>query len=279
MPETKLLQILVPTDFSPSADKALDFAVLLARKTLAKVLILHIFQIPVLPVRGAHFTDTEKGHENMAIAEQKLRYLVQRLGGLADIDVGTKSSPMYGPIEIPEIIKLQSADMIIMGTKQTGTLTRWIMGTNAAVVIENAACPVLIIPEDSDCQPLKKIGVAYDGLPIEDLARFDFLLQFAGLFDARIDIFHFRNPNQEITAAQYDQLARLQEYLGGLMDEFYEIEDQDMAEGIHQTVEEKQIDVIVMLPRSKTVLERLLKGSMTKKIIFRVKTGVMVLPE
>lgn len=38
--------ILVPTDFSDKANKAIDFATLIASKTKAKIVLLHVVELP-----------------------------------------------------------------------------------------------------------------------------------------------------------------------------------------------------------------------------------------
>ena len=41
--------ILVPTDFSKNASNAIDYAVEIAQLTQAKLILFHVYQVPVVP--------------------------------------------------------------------------------------------------------------------------------------------------------------------------------------------------------------------------------------
>ena len=73
--------IIVPTDFSPAADNAAEYAAKLAQRLNASVLLLHVYQLPVpmtdYPVLMVTVEDLKKGAEeglNRTLEAAQLKY-------------------------------------------------------------------------------------------------------------------------------------------------------------------------------------------------------------
>jgi nucleotide-binding universal stress UspA family protein len=67
--------ILVPTDFSPSAKSALLYAIAIAKRVKAKVIILHVYHAPVSAGRTPHILNYPTVRENVRMATQQLKEL------------------------------------------------------------------------------------------------------------------------------------------------------------------------------------------------------------
>ena len=275
-----MINILVPTDFSDAAKKALEYAVFVAKKTKAKLVILHIYHIPVISAIRSYAPSPEKVREDARLAEEKLNNLENEMMGLNEINYSTKSLPMYWLTEIPDIIQDQHADLIIMGTNGASGLKKVILGSNTAKVIDISVCPVLAVPVNAKCTKIENIGFAIDREFVEHLTTFDFLVWFVKQFNALVDIFHVNGPDQDIDHGPHQiNINRLREYLDTIEHSYNEIADKDVEAGIQQYVQEKNIDLLALMHRSRGLFERLFKKSISETLSYHASTPLLVISE
>lgn len=138
--EATLKTVLYTTDFSPGAEVALPYAVSLARKNEAQLVLLHVKGDKDVPFT---FDRAMASEEPMA----RLRNLVP---GDADLH---KSPTCFVGFGIPDAVILdeatsRNADLIVMGARGTGALTSIVShfgGGTAYKVAASAKCPVLTI--------------------------------------------------------------------------------------------------------------------------------------
>ena len=134
--------ILVPTDFSESADAALEYAVGLAQRFGATVELLHVAEPPrvMAPELLGSVLEGEIEAADELMAE-RLTDLKRR--GVHGVDgrviVG-------GAIEII-LREAARADLIVMGTHGRGSFAQLVLGSVAAAISRRAAAPVLIVRE------------------------------------------------------------------------------------------------------------------------------------
>lgn len=137
--------ILVPIDFSPSSEQALDYAVDLAAKLDATVHVLNVVPIPALgvPELGAALTSNvidQIIHDNQAALERtcaaraskaKLGAPLLRTGDARDI--------------ILHVAEELRADLVIMATHGRRGVARALLGSVAEMVVRTSPVPVLTV--------------------------------------------------------------------------------------------------------------------------------------
>jgi nucleotide-binding universal stress UspA family protein len=146
-------RILVPTDFSRSADRALDKAIELARAVGAAVELAHV-SAPVLvlppPLELVAipqlFPDVPRRIQE-SLAERVAR---AKAAGVACESIELEGHPHQ---EIVRHADDTGVDLIVMGTHGQGGLAHAVLGSVAERVLHRAACPVLVVPERE--RPLK----------------------------------------------------------------------------------------------------------------------------
>jgi nucleotide-binding universal stress UspA family protein len=138
--------ILVATDGSATADRAVDAAANLAKALSAKLLIITIGDDPA----AIRDIDAARAGEGIGdILEARARRIVgaaaDRVSGMiaeVAVDVG------WGDIAetILAIAKREKADMIVIGRRGLGRLTRLLMGSVSQKIVSLATCPVTVVP-------------------------------------------------------------------------------------------------------------------------------------
>ncbi len=137
--------ILVPTDFSPLAEQALDYAIELASKLDATVQVLHVIGIPALGVPELGLAvastvidqivaDSTKSLDRLITARKdkaKLAEPILRTGDARDV--------------ILHVAEELHADLIIMATHGRRGVARALLGSVAEMVVRTSPVPVLTV--------------------------------------------------------------------------------------------------------------------------------------
>jgi universal stress protein A len=144
--------ILVPTDFSESASRALKQAFELARALGAKVHVLHAYGVPPLPDAAAMVLGVDIQGSLQQSARQALRREVE---AYAKDPVFAEATLEFG--DAREVIlrsaRLLSVDLIVMGSHGRTSMQHFLLGSVADRVVRNAPCPVLVVPTPRPALP------------------------------------------------------------------------------------------------------------------------------
>jgi nucleotide-binding universal stress UspA family protein len=137
--------ILVPVDFTETSDRALDYAVSMAARFEAKVVVLHAYEIPVYGFPdGALVASGEVAGRISEAAQKALDRLVEaRQNKGAKLTALLRTGAAY---ELANTVAEEvDADLIVIGTHGRKGLARALLGSVAENVIRTAKRPVLVI--------------------------------------------------------------------------------------------------------------------------------------
>lgn len=190
--------ILVPLDATDLSERALVFAVALARRsggrlTLVSVPLLYHLDITALhPYPGGRSAPdyiappVELIQASVAEAEQYLQLTAARLSR-EGLRVDAKVVSSMPTDAILDLAESSGADLIVMATHGRGGVSRWAIGSVTDKVLQAAPCPVIVLRggRQRELTQLSNILVPLDGSPLAEacLAR---LLPLAKAFEARL---------------------------------------------------------------------------------------------
>jgi nucleotide-binding universal stress UspA family protein/CheY-like chemotaxis protein len=183
-------KILYATDLSRnSAAYAFGYAVDLAKRYTAKIIIIHVFE-PLQAVvryhsslekeREYYHTMTEETrHEIKARVDRFCQNVDAHLGGTCAELISAILIPIGHPVE--EILKLadkEACDMIVMGTHGEGFLKGTALGSVAHAVLQKSKIPLIVVPLPAMKESVlrgKTILVVDDELDVREVLKQEIL--------------------------------------------------------------------------------------------------------
>ena len=256
--------IVVPTDFSASAEHATLYAAQMAKAIDASVLLLHVYQMPVtmtdFPVLIVSAEELKKNadealkraSENAQKAMPGVRFETEsRMGDVVD--------------EIAESCESKEVVAMVAGIKEMSGFERFLLGNTALSIIKSCTYPVITVPEDAAIALPQKMAIALDLLKDEEIPV-EKIKNLAQMLQAELHIIHIALEGKEADTAQLPE---------GLKEaRFHSIKDRDVTTGIQHFVEQNNIDLLLVLPHKHNLYERIFFKGHTKDLINHIPVPV-----
>lgn len=271
--------ILVPTDFSDASRNASRYAVNLAKSLNYKVLLFHVFNVPMLmdgEFSATEMTDLyelEQGHK------QRLEEEAELLKKGTDVVIEHQSISGFTVDEIAGIEEKEKPDLIVMGLSASGRISEFVFGSISTDVVRNTQTPVIIVPEASHFKEIKKIAFASD-LKMEcEMKMHEPLKDMIETFGAHIAILNVvKEQSDKIGKDDGVSGRRIEKYFENREHVYHFLENNDIIEGISEFIVNQQVDMVTMIPQKHNLIERIYKESNTKKMAFHVDIPLLTLP-
>lgn len=264
-------RILVPTDFSPNAEKALNYALQLAKKSEGEIFLIHA-------------VDSEKTERDCTIAGEKMAAKTKGIAEQEKVNITTKIYQDLPVNAILDAIKEFKIDFVVMGTLGNTALPERIMGSRTAKVIGKSMVPVLAIPPMSDWKVPNKILLAIKDFE-EKNSQILPVIQMARLFSASIQVTIFTDTDDDFVEDYDDHELKIAAYRDILKEQFKDVEihavhlaGHHFRENVKNWIANNNIDIMVMLTHKKNIIEKIFVGSMAKKMSYHISIPLLAIP-
>ncbi|HRE42038.1 MAG TPA: universal stress protein [Ignavibacteria bacterium] len=275
------MKILIPTDFSKQADKAIDFAVNISRKSKnTELFLLHTY----IPIQTGFLSrDIQKKDEAITRErlEVKLNFITDNLKKkYKGIKLTTNLVSGANPEAITDFANKKRIDLIVMGTKGASGVKEVLIGSVASNVIKSTTKPVIIIPENYHYNGVKKLSFATDYRD-EDMNALKQLKNISDAIAASVELVHYSEPELEEALENYKinfygQKIKSKHKFRNIT--FKRITGEDFNDTLTKYEKQNKIDMIAMVTyRRKGFLNLIFDKSLTKKIACHTKIPLLVL--
>lgn len=257
----KISTLLVPFDFSPLAEKALDYAVdFIGLKTNMKLVLAHITDTPESDSIDARFDEIKSKYSKTLRSPMEC---IHKAGSLTD--------------SVLEVQKNQQIDLIIMGTSAPSDSS--ITKSNTSELVKAAGCPVLVVPKTIKGFQLKNIALVLGKDEINNKEALSTLLDVARKFNTKVHVLTIENEPGIYGYSSTDEKNEnlLEYYLESFYQDHMFIENKDVVEGISNYVSEKEIDIIAILPRNHDKKNSPSKGKLTEALTLQSKVPLLAI--
>ena len=276
----KSKKILFPTDFSSPASSAFRYVLLLADKLEANIQLLHVvfpeaepLDFPVLVAQSTQIRLESAREQLTQFVDIGLTQMGQQLKNApdiaSDIELGTPSAI------IAETAKRNEIDLIVMGTKGVRSNIEKIMGSVAAGVVKKAACPVLVVPEDSQFL-LEKIAYA-SNLKEADPFEIWKMIRLLAMESPTIRCIHFNTGEEMKAEAMEDMENFFIERSPNLKIHFQNLPGNNFIESLNDFIDLYEIQLLVMFQPHRSFFENLFHHSNTKEMALKTHVPLLVM--
>jgi len=277
--------ILVPTDFSPNAEKALHFAVQIAKLAKAEVVLLHVCSDLIEPAfKNLQTLYEEYNQPTVVKAWKQLTSLKQTIESSEKFDIKVR---LYKGSVTDSILQATvdcHSDLIIMGTQGEAALLSNMFGSQTAEIITKTDVPVMAVPQLGEWVLPKNILLA-----VNDFTKppgiINPVFELAVLFNTHIHAVTFTDEdsaeavdylNHKRGLSVYEEKLRMHYNYTGIT--AVHLSGNRFEGAIEKYIFEKDIDIMSMISHKRSLLESIFNPSLTKKMSYHTRIPLLVIP-
>ncbi len=269
--------IIVPVDFSATADNAASYALELAIFYNANLHLYHAFEIyPPLN----EYTYLVSAVEMQQAADFELakfkEKLVARFSVKTNIVLKAESVSLYNGLNA--YCKTIKPDLIVMGLSGKSALTRLVVGSNTVHAVQHLSYPILVVPPKASFIPIRKLGFACDYNAVVATTPVGAIKKLVKDFNAQLHILTVE-ASPTVPAEKIEESAYVAEFFNDLKPEYHTIQSTDVTEGINFFVEQTKADWVVVIPKKHNLIDKLFKRSQTKDLLYHTTVPILCIHE
>ena len=278
-------RILVPTDFSDNALKAITYASEIAQKSDAAIFLLHVIE-PAIGMIMDSFAQANLFMEDVVKERSEQLDLIRKTINENYPGIKVETEVASGTIlhSILDFAGAKEVDLIVMGTTGASGLKEMFMGSVAAGIISRTKIPVLTVPVVYEMEPPDAIVLATNQFE-KDRKILNPIISVARLFSAIIHVVVFKNTGGDENADYIYNEEQLNSYIHFLKETFPDIifkgellEGKDFEITIDRYSNQNEADIIAMITYPKNFFERISGKSVTKKMAFHSTFPLLAIP-
>jgi nucleotide-binding universal stress UspA family protein len=276
-------KVLLPTDFSANAWNAISYALNLFKNEECIFYFLHTYVPPfyrmdyliggpafsglpdtMLEITLTGLDKTMKDVETHFPNEKHMFKKIASFNMLTD--------------EINEVAEREDIDLVVMGTQGATGAKQIFLGSNTVFVMRKAKIPVLAIPENYHFKEIKNILFPSDYITLYKRRELKPLIDLAKKHKASVTSLHVTEEG-ELTEAQKKHREFLKECMEEIEYHCKELYKQVMPTAVYDYLSVNKFELLAMMNRKHSFLERMLLKQNVEDIGFHVDIPFLVLPD
>ena len=272
--------IIVPTDFSPVSINAVNFAVHMALAIEAKILLFHVYNIPVsysdVPIALISVEEMKKS------SEAQLEDLKNKIVHITSGKIKIEAEAILGNTvdELEELCTKVQPFAVVMGAKGKTGIEKIVFGSTTLTAIRHLTWPVICVPPGKEYgKGIKKIGFACDFKQVAENTPFQFIKQMVKEFGAELHVLNVDYKEKHFRPETPEESLLLHNLLKDVKPQYHYINNADIENGINEFAETNNLDLVIAIPKKHKLLEGIFKPSSTRQLVFQSHIPVMCVHE
>lgn len=285
-------KILVPIDFSQYSEKACQYAIEMAKRLKAEVMLFHVFYDPAIvsepfntnyayQVKMDKYTrDIEKNAIKQM--DEFSRKFKKQLYKESVYNIRIVSKVTGGLVEdnIIDFCHTYQPGMIIMGTKGKGAKSDDVMGSVTSKMIDKVTIPIHAIPGKATNKEMKDVkSILYaTNFDESDFQAIRKLMSFIRPFNLMIHCIHIDFDDDDL----WDKV-KMDSIKKHFQKEYSEynikcgiIRNENILKGIQQYVKDNQIGIISLTTHKRNLFQKFFRPSIARQMLFNSDTPLLV---
>jgi nucleotide-binding universal stress UspA family protein len=270
-----MLNILVPTDFSPLSKVAVQYATRIASKLQGNITLLHV--ITITETTRASRRDQMKALEQdmISAAEDDLHKLIKEIYKTAQMSSPVKCDVARGSSFQETLLKEAKrlhTGLIVMGTRGASGLKKTVLGSNTTSIIEASDVPVMAVPAKAEFKGFRDIVYASDLNHLEEELKV--LIPYVEKFDSIVHLLHIAQPGCDVDALE-EKIEAAEKKLGYKNMVNLVLVDRDIDGAIDQYIQVAKADLLTMFTHQLSFYEKIFDKSRTREMAFHSRVPLL----
>ena len=174
----------------------------------------------------------------------------------------------------------KNAELIIMGISEKDEWQQLFTGSNTLKMADQNVCPVMIVPHVSQFTGIKNIALTSDFKNVDTTTPVLAIKTVLGMFNASLHIVNVDNEHYVALTDEYlAERGKMQKMFAEFNPEFYFIGMNDFYEAIDQFTKDRNIDLLIVIPKNHSFINRMFTASRTKKLAFQSSVPILAAHE
>jgi nucleotide-binding universal stress UspA family protein len=263
--------IIVPTDFSETAENALLYSIELAKLMEATITLIHVCQS--LESKN-YLSEDELEHKKTKAIELLEKHIKTNENVKFEICI----QPENVVNKIIEVAAETKAELMVFGIS-AGIYDESIVGNNTSDAISNLSIPVLMVPSDARFRIPEKVVFAADYLELENDGPLNALLNFVNFFNSKLYIVNVKAEDEKTSSKNIAVFLNVRRLLKKVEHSVHYVINDNVVDGINEFVDERDAQIVAIIPHKHTLFYRLFRFSTTKKMAYNSHVPLLALPE
>lgn len=262
-------RFLVPTDFSETSKNAAHYAVQLAATVPDSIVILYnVYDKIPAGVDGSPLSIEED--DRKGILNQALRNMEIELHEDSSVRIEYVAEMGSNLVEsMTRYVRYQGIDLVIMGITGATRLEQIMMGSNTLNFVNEGVCPVIIVPPNAKFERIENVMLLSDFKNVEFSTPVNAIRNFLQMFKPVLHIVNVDTEHYvELTEEYKAERNKLERIFQEFDPQFSFMRLYDFLDAINSFAHDRNIDVIITIPRSHGFLSGLFKSSHTKRLAY-----------
>ncbi|MCH9660147.1 MAG: universal stress protein [Bacteroidetes bacterium] len=277
--------ILLLTDFSDNAYNALLYTTQLFKSSPCKFYLIHSFEGEMsLLTSRVDIGKSEQVYDQLfESAESKLMECKRSIERDSEpyghsYEIIASSRPL--PKEVNYLIKKMTANFVVLGTKGVTAATEVLLGSNAVKVIKKIkGCPLLIIPERINFQPVQKMAFATGFQNEVAPSEWEVIKSLMTMTKSHLHILNVQRDQEELSASQHENRHNLKNLLLEASADILRLQKKETkTETILEFIASENVDFLIMIFYKHGFLKSLFRESVIKKIGRQAQIPYLMIP-
>ena len=271
-------KILVPTDCSDLSDYALNLANTVARHTKAQIYALKVVSVPGEALFDDQGELIDSGNFDISVLEAEKEKNIGQIKTWAeqsDLPVQTVVKVGHLQDQLLRFISREQIDLVVMGTHGASGIKDLIGGSVAERLVKDVSIPVLTLKCDRSEMHIQDIILASHFEQVSP-GKMEAVKQIQKAFGAKLHLLKVNTPKDFVNTR--DLLKQMEDFVekNSLEDTDFSVYcAEDVVEGITNFAEDQGIDLIAIATHGRSALSRVVKKSISKRLVNHVSHPIL----
>ena len=269
-------KILIPTDFSTQAHNAIEYAFELFSPSDTIFVLLNTYRAP-------HSSSSMLMNLTKILSDDSKNGLTQELQWIGEKfpdhvkQCLTESVYNDFPEGVNKTVEKHQIDLVVLGTKGLSGWRNWFSNSHSSLITNSNKYPILVVPDHASISFPKKVVLASD----LESSNISYSLVSDMFKDIVKDftVLHVNNSEDVNNAEKLKEKEALLDAIKDLNPNYEEKISLKVFDGITQYITKYNVELLIMMARSKSLFEKITNASNTKEMVMLTNIPLMVLPE